>query len=198
MNDSYKADLQDQILKAQNKKEETKKALDQAQKTYDDFNNETYIPVKTEMESTKNAYDTTSLQTQQAIVDALEKQVINLETNQKELKEANEKKKVLSNALEDATKELVDAQDKLQKAQKEHDALLEGTSEEEISKDVEEKEKALAEAQKELEEAKNTVAGLAQQKAEAEAKVNEATKNVANAKNAYVESQTAVSEAKNL
>ena len=195
LNDSYKADLQDQILKAQNKKEETKKALDIVQKTYDDFNNETYIPVKTEMESTKNAYDTTSLQTQQAIVDALEKQVTNLETNQKELKEANEKKKVLSNALEDATKELVDAQDKLQKAQKEHDALLEGTSEEEISKDVEEKEKALAEAQKELEEAQNTVAGLTQQKAEEEAKVTEATQNVENTKNAYAEAQTSVNEA---
>ena len=164
-NDSYKADLQDQILKAQNKKEETKKALDHAQKAYDDFNKETYVPVKTNMESTKNAYDTTSLQTQQAIVEALEKQVVNLETNQKELKEANEKKKVLSDTLEDATKDLVSAQDKLQKAQKEYNALLEGTSEESLSKEVEKKLAELERAKSNLANAKKTVEDLNQQKA---------------------------------
>ena len=195
-NDSYEADLQDQILKAQNKKEETKKALDQAQKTYDDFNNETYIPVKTNMESTKNVYDTTSLQTQQAIVDALEKQVVNLETNQKELKEANEKKKVLSNTLEDATKDLVDAQDKLQKAQKEYNALLEGTSEESLSKEVEKKLAELEGAKTNLANAKKTVEDLNQQKAECEAKIQEALSHVESAKTAYEEAQKQTSFAK--
>ena len=196
LNDSYKAGLQDQILKAQNKKEETKKALDQAQKTYDDFNNETYIPVKTNMESTKNAYDTTSLQTQQAIVDALEKQVTSLETNQKELKEANEKKKVLSNTLEDATKELVDAQDKLQKAQKEQDALLEGTSKESLSKEVEKKLAELEGAKTNLANAKKTVEDLNQQKAECEAKIQEALSHVESTKTAYEEAQKQTSLAK--
>ena len=195
-NDSYKDNLQEQILKAQNKKEEKKKALDQAQKAYDDFNKETYVPVKTEMETTKNAYDTTSLQTQQAIVDALEKQVVNLETNQKELKEANEKKKVLSNTLEDATKDLVSAQDKLQKAQKEYNALLEGTSEDSLSKEVEKKLAELEGAKTNLANAKKTVEDLNQQKAECEAKIQEALSNVESTKTAYEEAQKQTSFAK--
>ena len=195
-NDSHKADLQDQILKAQNKKEETKKALDQAQKEYDDFNKETYVPVKTNMESTKNVYDTTSLQTQQAIVDALEKQVVNLETNQKELKEANEKKKVLSNTLEDATKDLVSAQDKLQKAQKEYNALLEGTSEESLSKEVEKKLAELERAKSNLANAKKTVEDLNQQKAQCEIQIQDALSNVESTKTAYEEAQKQTSFAK--
>ena len=74
--------------------------------------------------------------------------------------------------------------------------MLNGTSEEEISKDVEEKGKALAEAQKALEEAQTTVSTLTQQKAETEAKVTEATQNVENAQKAYTEAQTSVNEAK--
>lgn len=97
--------------------------------------------------------------------------------------------------LDETKNALANANSKLQEAQKKYDALLNGTSEEEISKDVEEKEKALAEAQKELEEAQTTVSILTQQKAEAEAKVTEATQNVVSAKNAYVEAQTSVNEA---
>ena len=194
-NDSYKDNLQEQILKAQNKKEEKKKALDQAQKEYDTYNEGTYIPTKRIVDTLKSNYDASSLEAQKAIVSELEKQVANLEENQKKLGQANEQKKALQTQLDETTNALTDANSKLQEAQKKYDALLNGTSEEEISKDVEEKEKALEEAQKALEEAQTTVSILAQQKAETEAKVTEATQNVENAQKAYAEAQTSVNEA---
>ena len=119
----------------------------------------------------------------------------NLEENQKKLGQANEQKKALQAQLDETTNALTDANSKLQEAQKKYDALLNGTSEEEISKDVEEKEKALAEAKKALEDAQTTVSILTQQKAESEAKVTEATQNVENAQKAYAEAQTSVNEA---
>lgn len=194
-NDSYKDNLQEQILKAQNKKEEKKKALDQAQKEYDTYNEGTYIPTKRIVDTLKSNYDASSLEAQKAIVSELEKQVANLEENQKKLGQANEQKKALQAQLDDTTNALADANSKLQEAQKKYDALLNGTSEEEISKDVEEKEKALAEAQKALDETQTTVSILTQQKAEAEAKVAETTQNVENAQKAYAEAQTSVNEA---
>lgn len=135
-NDSYKDNLQEQILKAQNKKEEKKKALDQAQKEYDTYNEGTYIPTKRIVDTLKSNYDASSLEAQKAIVSELEKQVANLEENQKKLGQANEQKKALQAQLDDTTNALADANSKLQEAQKKYDALLNGTSEEEISKDV--------------------------------------------------------------
>ena len=187
--------LQEKIDEAQKKAEEAKEAEEKAQKVYDTYNEGTYVPTKTNVDTLKSGYDAVSLETQKAIVSELEKQVTALEENQKKLGQANEQKKALQAQLDETTKALTDANSKLQEAQKKYDALLNGTSEEEISKDVEEKEKALAEAQKELEEAQTTVSILTQQKAEAEAKVTEATQNVESAKNAYVEAQTSVNEA---
>ena len=187
--------LQEKIDEAQKKAEEAKEAEEKAQKVYDTYNEGTYVPTKTNVDTLKSGYDAVSLETQKAIVSELEKQVTALEENQKKLGQANEQKKALQAQLDETTKALTDANSKLQEAQKKYDALLNGTSEEEISKDVEEKEKALAEAQKELEEAQNIVVALTQQKAEAEAKVTEATQNVENAKNAYAEAQTSVNEA---
>lgn len=187
--------LQEKINEAQKKADETKEAEEKAQKVYDTYNEGTYVPTKTNVDTLKSGYDAVSLETQKAIVSELEKQVTALEENQKKLGQANEQKKALQAQLDETTKALTDANSKLQEAQKKYDALLNGTSEEEISKDVEEKEKALAEAQKELEEAQNIVVALTQQKAEAEAKVTEATQNVENAKNAYAEAQTSVNEA---
>lgn len=187
--------LQEKIDEAQKKAEEAKEAEEKAQKVYDTYNEGTYVPTKTNVDALKSGYDAASLETQKAIVSELEKQVTALEENQKKLGQANEQKKALQAQLDETTNALTDANSKLQEAQKKYDALLSGTSEEEISKDVEEKEKALAEAQKELEEAQTTVSILTQQKAEAEAKVTEATQNVENAKNAYVEAQTSVNEA---
>ena len=187
--------LQEKINEAQKKADEAKEAEEKAQKVYDTYNEGTYVPTKTNVDTLKSGYDAVSLETQKAIVSELEKQVTALEENQKKLGQANEQKKALQTQLDETTKALTDANSKLQEAQKKYDALLNGTSEEEISKDVEEKEKALAEAQKELEEAQTTVSILTQQKAEAEAKVTEATQNVESAKNAYVEAQTSVNEA---
>ena len=187
--------LQEKIDEAQKKADKAKEAEEKAQKVYDTYNEGTYVPTKTNVDTLKSGYDAVSLETQKAIVSELEKQVTALEENQKKLGQANEQKKALQTQLDETTKALTDANSKLQEAQKKYDALLNGTSEEEISKDVEEKEKALAEAQKELEEAQTTVSILTQQKAEAEAKVTEATQNVESAKNAYVEAQTSVNEA---
>lgn len=187
--------LQEKINEAQKKADEAKEAEEKAQKVYDTYNEGTYVPTKANVNTLKSNYDASSLEAQKAIVSELEKQVANLEENQKKLGQANEQKKALQTQLDKATNALADANSKLQEAQKKYDALLSGTSEEEISKDVEEKEKALAEAQKALEEAQNTVSTLTQQKAETEAKVTEATQNVENAQKAYAEAQTSVNEA---
>lgn len=187
--------LQEKINEAQKKAYEAKEAEEKAQKVYDTYNEGTYVPTKANVNTLKSNYDASSLETQKAIVSELEKQVANLEENQKKLGQANEQKKTLQTQLDETTNALADANSKLQEAQKKYNALLNGTSEEEISKDVEEKEKALEEAQKALEEAQNTVSILAQQKAEAEAKVTEATQNVENAKNAYTEAQASGNEA---
>lgn len=187
--------LQEKIDEAQKKADEAKEAEEKAQKVYDTYNEGTYIPTKANVNALKSNYDVSSLETQKAIVSELEKQVASLEENQKKLGQANEQKKALQAQLDETTNALTDANSKLQEAQKKYDALLSGTSEEEISKDVEEKEKALAESQKALEEAQNTVSTLTQQKAETEAKVTEATQNVENAQKAYAEAQTSVNEA---
>lgn len=187
--------LQEKIDEAQKKADEAKEAEEKAQKVYDTYNEGTYVPTKANVNTLKSTYDASSLEAQKAIVSELEKQVTNLEENQKKLGQANEQKKALQAQLDETTNALADANSKLQEAQKKYDALLSGTSGEEISKDVEEKEKALAEAQKSLEEAQTTVSILTQQKAEAEAKVTETTQNVENAQKAYAEAQTSVNEA---
>ena len=187
--------LQEKINEAQKKADEAKEAEEKAQKVYDTYNEGTYAPTKANVNTLKSNYDASSLEAQKAIVSELEKQVASLEENQKKLGQANEQKKALQAQLDETTSALTDANSKLQEAQKKYDALLNGTSEEEISKDVEEKEKALAEAQKALEEAQNTVSTLTQQKAETEAKVTEATQNVENAQKAYAEAQVSVNEA---
>lgn len=192
---SQKELLQEKINEAQKKADEAKEVEEKAQKVYDTYNEGTYVPTKTNVDTLKSGYDAASLETQKAIVSELEKQVTALEENQKKLGQANEQKKALQTQLDETTKALTDTNSKLQEAQKKYDALLNGTSEEEITKDVEEKEKALAETQKELEEAQNTVSTLTQQKAETEAKVTEATQNVENAQKAYAEAQTSVNEA---
>lgn len=187
--------LQEKIDEAQKKADEAKEVEEKAQKDYDTYNEGTYIPTKANVNALKSNYDVSSLETQKAIVSELEKQVASLEENQKKLGQANEQKKALQTQLDETTNALADANSKLQEAQKKYNALLSGTSEEEISKDVEEKQKALEEAQKALEEAQNTVSTLTQQKAETEAKVTEATQNVENAQKAYAEAQTSVNEA---
>jgi len=192
---SQKELLQEKINEAQKKADEAKEAEEKAQKVYDTYNEGTYAPTKANVNSLKSNYDASSLEAQKAIVSELEKQVANLEENQKKLGQANEQKKELQTQLDETTNALANANSKLQEAQKKYDALLNGTSEEEISKDVEEKGKALEEAQKSLEEAQTTVSILTQQKAEAEAKVTEATQNVENAQKAYAEAQASVNEA---
>lgn len=187
--------LQEKIAEAQKKADEAKEAEEKAQKVYDAYNEGTYVPAKANINTLKSNYDASSLETQKAIVSELEKQVAHLEENQKKLGQANEQKKTLQAQLDETTNALADANSKLQEAQKKYDVLLNGTSEEEISKDVEEKGKALEEAQKALEEAQTTVSILTQQKAETEAKVTEATQNVENAQKAYAEAQTSVNEA---
>ena len=97
--------------------------------------------------------------------------------------------------MDDASNKLIEAQTQLDKAQKEYDALLNGSSEEALSKDVEAKKLALEKAQKDLADAKKTVDDLSAQKASVEASIVDATKSYENAKAAYEKAQSVTLQA---
>ena len=156
--------LEENLVKANKKVDETKKAQEEAQKKYDDYRTSTYDVLNSNKNSKWNAYNSLSIETQNAIVNALEKQIAQLEANQKELNNANETKKALASRLDEATKALLEAQTKLKRAQSEYDALLKGSDEEALSKDVEAKKQALENAQKDFDAAKEAVNNLNTQK----------------------------------
>lgn len=182
--------LEENLVKANKKVDETKKAQEEAQKKYDDYRTSTYDVLNSNKNSKWNAYNSLSIETQNAIVNALEKQIAQLKANQKELNDANEAKKALASRLDESTKALLEAQTKLKKAQSEYDALLKGSDEEALSKDVEAKKQALDNAQKDFDAAKETVNNLNTQKLEAENRITAATQGVNEAKVAYENAQS--------
>ena len=72
---SQKELLQEKINEAQKKADEAKEVEEKAQKVYDTYNEGTYVPTKTNVDTLKSGYDAVSLETQKAIVSELEKQV---------------------------------------------------------------------------------------------------------------------------
>lgn len=187
--------LEEQLLDASKKAEAAKKVESDAKLKYENFKTSTYDVLNANQLSKKNDYDIVSLETQNEILKALEQQVSDLEENQKELTLANDKKKELSSKLDDASKKLLEAQSSLDKAQKEYDALLNGSSEEALSKDVEAKKLALEKAQKDLADAQKTVDDLSAQKARVEASIADATKSYEDAKAAYEKAQSVTLQA---
>lgn len=187
--------LEEQLSNASKKTEEAKKVESDARSKYENYKTSTYDVLNAYQLSKKNDYDIVSLETQNEILKALEQQISNLEENQKELTLANDKKKELSSKLDDASNKLIEAQTQLDKAQKEYDALLNGSSEEALSKDVEAKKLALEKAQKDLADAKKTVDDLSAQKASVEASIVDATKSYENAKAAYEKAQSVTLQA---
>lgn len=187
--------LEEQLLDASKKAEEAKKVESDARSKYENYKTSTYDVLNAYQLSKKNDYDIVSLETQNEILKALEQQISNLEANQKELTLANDKKKELSSKLDDASNKLIEAQTQLDKAQKEYDALLNGSSEEALSKDVEAKKLALEKAQKDLADAQKTVDDLSAQKARVEASIADATKSYEDAKAAYEKAQSVTLQA---
>lgn len=187
--------LEEQLLDASKKAEEAKKVERDARSKYENYKTSTYDVLNAYQLSKKNDYDIVSLETQNEILKALEQQISNLEKNQKELTLANDKKKELSSKLDDASNKLIEAQTQLDKAQKEYVALLNGSSEEALSKDVEAKKLALEKAQKDLADAQKTVDDLSAQKASVEASIVDATKSYENAKAAYEKAQSVTLQA---
>lgn len=187
--------LEEQLLDASKKTEEAKKVESAAKSKYKNYKTSTYDVLNAYQLSKKNAYDIVSLETQNEILKALEQQVSDLEENQKELTLANDKKKELSSKLDDASKKLLEAQSSLDKAQKEYETLLNGSSEEALSKDVEAKKLALEKAQKELADAQKTVDDLSAQKARVESSIVDATKSYEDAKAAYEKAQSVTLQA---
>ena len=187
--------LEEQLSYASKKAEAAKKVESDARSKYENYKTSTYDVLNANQLSKKNDYDIVSLETQNKILKALEQQISNLEENQKELTLANDKKKELSSKLDDASKKLLEAQSSLDKAQKEYDTLLNGSSEEGLSKDVEAKKLALEKAQKDLADAQKTVDDLSAQKAGVEASIVDATKSYENAKAAYEKAQSVTLQA---
>ena len=187
--------LEEQLLDASKKAEAAKKVESDAKLKYENFKTSTYAVLNANQLSKKNDYDIVSLETQNEILKTLEQQVSDLEENQKELTLANDKKKELSSKLDDASNKLIEAQTQLDKVQKEYDALLNGSSEEALSKDVEAKKLALEKAQKDLADAQKTVDDLSAQKARVEASIADATKSYEDAKAAYEKAQSVTLQA---
>lgn len=187
--------LEEQLSNASKKAEEAKKVESDAKSKYENYKTSTYDVLNANQLSKKNDYDIVSLKTQNEILKALEQQISDLEKNQKELTLENDKKKELSSKLDDASKKLLEAQSSLDKAQKEYDTLLNGSSEEALSKDVEAKKLALEKAQKDLADAQKTVDDLSAQKASVESSIVDATKSYENAKVAYEKAQSVTLQA---
>ena len=187
--------LEEQLSNASKKAEAAKKVESDARSKYENYKTSTYDVLNANQLSKKNDYDLVSLTTQNEILKALEQQISDLEKNQKELTLENDKKKELSSKLDDASKKLLEAQSSLDKAQKEYDTLLNGSSEEALSKDVEAKKLALEKAQKDLADAQKTVDDLSAQKAGVESSIVDATKSYENAKVAYEKAQSVTLQA---
>lgn len=109
---------------------EAKKKFDEAQEKYEIYNKNDYAFAVSNRDLAQKNYLSAKDDAQEAIVSALEKQIQELEANQKALKDANDKKKGLESKLEDANRKLKQAQDDLIEQQKKYESLLNGSSKE--------------------------------------------------------------------
>lgn len=191
--------LEEQIKNTLDNVNEAKKKFDEAQEKYETYNKNDYAFAVSNRDLAQKNYLSTKDDAQEAIVSALEKQIQELEANQKALKDANDKKKELESKLESANRKLKQAQDDLIEQQKKYESLLNGSSKEQIEQNVNELKAQLESATLAYQEASNRVNELLSAKQEAEAKVldlqntlegarvelSNAKSDVVNAQNAY-------------
>lgn len=191
--------LEEQIKNTLDNVNEAKKKFDEAQEKYETYNKNDYALAVSNRDLAQKNYLSAKDDAQEAIVSALEKQIQELEANQKALKDANDKKKGLESKLEDANRKLKQAQDDLIEQQKEYESLLNGSSKEQIEQNVNELKAQLESATLAYQEVSNRVNDLLHAKQEAETKVldlqntlegarvelSNAKGDVVNAQNAY-------------
>lgn len=191
--------LEEQIKNTLDKVNEAKKKFDEAQEKYETYNKNDYAFAVSNRDLAQKNYLSAKDDAQEAIVSALEKQIQELEVNQKALKDANDKKKGLESRLKNANEELKQAQEDLIEKQKEYESLLNGSSKEQIEQSVNELKAQLESATLAYQEVSNRVNDLLNAKQEAEAKVldlqntlegarvelSNAKSDVVNAQNAY-------------
>lgn len=191
--------LEEQIKNTLDNVNEAKKKFDEAQEKYETYNKNDYALAVSNRDLTQKNYLSAKDDAQEAIVSALEKQIQELEANQKALKNANDKKKGLESRLKNANEELKQAQEDLIEQQKKYESLLNGSSKEQIEQSVNELKAQLESATLAYQEASNRVNELLNAKQEAEAKVldlqntlegakaelSNAKGDVVNAQNAY-------------
>lgn len=163
--------LEEQIKNTLDDVNEAKKKFDEAQEKYETYNKNDYALAVSNRDLAERNYLSAKDDAQEAIVTALEKQIQELEANQKALKDANDKKKRLESRLENANEELKQAQNDLIEKQKEYESLLNGSSKEQIEQNVNELKAQLECATLAYEEASNRVNELLNAKEEVEAKV---------------------------
>lgn len=191
--------LEEQIKNTLDKVNEAKKKFDEAQEKYETYNKNDYAYAVSNRDLAERNYLSAKDDAQEAIVSALEKQIQELEANQKALKDANDKKKGFESKLEDANRKLKQAQDDLIEQQKKYESLLNGSSKEQIEQNVNELKAQLESATLAYQEVSNRVNDLLHAKQEAETKVldlqntlegarvelSNAKGDVVNAQNAY-------------
>lgn len=163
--------LEEQIKNTLDNVNEAKKKFDEAQEKYETYNKNDYALAVSNRDLAQKNYLSAKDDAQEAIVSALEKQIQELEANQKALKDANDKKKGLESKLEDANRKLKQAQDDLIEQQKKYESLLNGSSKEQIEQSVNELKAQLESATLAYQAASNRVNELLNAKQEAEAKV---------------------------
>lgn len=191
--------LEEQIKNTLDNVNEAKKKFDEAQEKYETYNKNDYALAVSNRDLAQKNYLSAKDDAQEAIVTALEKQIQELEANQKALKDANDKKKGLESKLEDANRKLKQAQNDLIEKQKKYESLLNGSSKEQIEQSVNELKAQLECATLAYQEASNRVNELLNAKKEADTKVlnlqntlegarvelSNAKSDVVNAQNAY-------------
>ena len=163
--------LEEQIKNTLDNVNEAKKKFDEAQEKYETYNKNDYALAVSNRDLAQKNYLSAKDDAQEAIVTALEKQIQELEANQKALKDANDKKKGLESRLKNANEELKQAQNDLIEKQKKYESLLNGSSKEQIEQSVNELKAQLESATLAYQEASNRVNELLNAKQEAEAKV---------------------------
>lgn len=163
--------LEEQIKNTLDNVNEAKKKFDEAQEKYETYNKNDYALAVSNRDLAQKNYLSAKDDAQEAIVTALEKQIQELEANQKALKDANDKKKGLESKLEDANRKLKQAQDDLIEQQRKYESLLNGSSKEQIEQNVNELKAQLESATLAYQAASNRVNELLNAKQEAEAKV---------------------------
>lgn len=190
--------LEEQIKNTLDNVNEAKKKFDEAQEKYETYNKNDYALAVSNRDLAQKNYLSAKDDAQEAIVTALEKQIQELEANQKALKDANDKKKRLESRLENANEELKQAQNDLIEKQKKYESLLNGSSKEQIEQSVNELKAQLESATLAYQEASNRVNELLNAKQEAEAKVLDLQKTLegarvelSNAKGVVVNAQNA-------